>query len=778
MTSNAVTMPSGHVRARGLSNTTNLPACIKPKTMDADIFSQLSSAPAHKQDFGTTEAPPKREPSKALLNDDWRNKWRPGGAKPERVPTESAQKIKGPEVDSKMDKKKLRIDTVMAANVGRDGKANYVRYPGASVDPDFILSAPATKKEYDFAEEEKCLDLESGGETGAGNINPTDALQISIGPKRLVHLNAFTPTIEHGFRHMLSARPLDRPLNDANASIFSQRERSFNASSNYSTKLTGMRSVAAKTSSEVLGHDLTSVQFPAAEIREIKNAKRLQLKRMANWNQVDESIRDSFAQLEAPRTAGLPIEQEREKHSNIRQDGRQAVATMGVLEDPSVQSIQLNGQTRMGASTDSAQRETQERKRFDAILAKLNKSSAPARLVDDPAIISMKPASCITIPGKVAGGTERRLSNDSAISGICAPSPQRAISQKSSTLNPTASEFPFSFEQSQKQQPATFGFGGPSKFNRPSVMGFFEEPMPAAPAPSTYDHNQALLERLANLEVQIEQLSELQALQAQKRAIAQQLNIASSFNGSVAQQFNNPSGFNGSYPQVPMLPPNDINMQLLAARGLLPQPGSVPPMAINMPVYPPSGPGPVSFNPGPMAMVPPPGVFPNANTGFPVPPPPDFAIPHIHGLPSMSNPHIPAPHMPQIPVPAMQDFINGPKPMGPASTPVYIPNGALGPKPVRKPKGPARPGDPAWAKAQQEYEAYLEWRRANDPQYHQQCKERQNKRADRLKSSLHESLDNSAAQPATVEIKPPRSTITTARRNSAIEIKAPEDSRV
>ncbi|KAK2034696.1 hypothetical protein LX32DRAFT_659820 [Colletotrichum zoysiae] len=49
----------------------------------------------------------------------------------------------------------------------------------------------------------------------------------------------------------------------------------------------------------------------------------------------------------------------------------------------------------------------------------------------------------------------------------------------------------------------------------------------------------------------------------------------------------------------------------------------------------------------------------------------------------------------------------------------------IGPRPARKPRVPD-------AFAQQNYEAYIEWRKANEPGYANECKNRQSKRANRL----------------------------------------------
>jgi hypothetical protein len=62
-----------------------------------------------------------------------------------------------------------------------------------------------------------------------------------------------------------------------------------------------------------------------------------------------------------------------------------------------------------------------------------------------------------------------------------------------------------------------------------------------------------------------------------------------------------------------------------------------------------------------------------------------------------------------------------------------LPPAIIGPKPVTRPKGPPRPNDPAWNKKQQEYEAYLEHQRTLNPDFHQECRDRQAKRADRKK---------------------------------------------
>ncbi|KAI1165665.1 hypothetical protein F5B18DRAFT_649614 [Nemania serpens] len=72
-------------------------------------------------------------------------------------------------------------------------------------------------------------------------------------------------------------------------------------------------------------------------------------------------------------------------------------------------------------------------------------------------------------------------------------------------------------------------------------------------------------------------------------------------------------------------------------------------------------------------------------------------------------------------------------PPKPASgTPLWV-KSMFGPKPVSKPDRPFRPGDGVQAMRQQEYEEYLEHLRATDPNYALNCKQRQARRADRLR---------------------------------------------
>ncbi|KAK6074844.1 hypothetical protein SCUP515_06206 [Seiridium cupressi] len=83
-------------------------------------------------------------------------------------------------------------------------------------------------------------------------------------------------------------------------------------------------------------------------------------------------------------------------------------------------------------------------------------------------------------------------------------------------------------------------------------------------------------------------------------------------------------------------------------------------------------------------------------------------------------------------------------------------SGIIGPKPVTKPKGPPRPHDPSWTQQQQAYEQYLEFQRMVNPEYHRECRDRQARRAERKKrESLQGQYKVPEKKSAAIEIKKP-----------------------
>ncbi|EFQ29182.1 uncharacterized protein GLRG_04326 [Colletotrichum graminicola M1.001] len=105
-------------------------------------------------------------------------------------------------------------------------------------------------------------------------------------------------------------------------------------------------------------------------------------------------------------------------------------------------------------------------------------------------------------------------------------------------------------------------------------------------------------------------------------------------------------------------------------------------------------------------------------------PAPDYGRQMANG-PSMPGsgfiPHLNSCFLPEQPsMPNQGNFLNS------NTAPSSVP--CIGPRPARKPRVPD-------AFAQQNYEAYIEWRKANEPGYAHECKDRQSRRAKRLKGA-------------------------------------------
>ncbi|KAL7623319.1 hypothetical protein AAE478_007000 [Parahypoxylon ruwenzoriense] len=378
-------------------------------------FAQTGSAPAHKQEFGPASgkhSAPKL--SEALTNTDWRNNRRmrdgsddsfvvPATAGPEKT---EFQKAGGRDV------KKLTIDTSVANSYG----VRQIR-GGAPIDPDFIRSAPITKKDFKAADDESDSDSEDVQEAPSpwGNANhhaPSSAVN-----KGLVRLETFTPTTRKGFEEMLDWR---KP---------NQEPKTTNRDGERAGVYQLMQLMPLSSAYE---RDLS---FPVSSIQSIKNGKRFGPK---GWDDIDEDVKRELAKLETPRTAGLPMEHLREEYER----GQQALATKSLLDDPAALSVQPEGRHHgtMFSPNSKPGNETGNDPRYTAFLDKINKSSGTNR-----------PRTQSTVDLKATQwNKDRDGRNDgprSKVSGMLLESPDSGISgldelnTKGISLNPLASEF-------------------------------------------------------------------------------------------------------------------------------------------------------------------------------------------------------------------------------------------------------------------------------------------------------------------------------------------------
>ncbi|KAK8071110.1 hypothetical protein PG997_011313 [Apiospora hydei] len=175
------------------------------------------------------------------------------------------------------------------------------------------------------------------------------------------------------------------------------------------------------------------------------------------------------------------------------------------------------------------------------------------------------------------------------------------------------------------------------------------------------------------------------------------------------------AGYEDHMPSIPAGLYNDINAYLLAARDILP-----PAQALG------NATGHAAGLPASIGLQAPIGTQTNLQPNAPFVPQPGMAHFPISQTPTQAaNRH--APILPQ------QPGLAGAQSNGVPRASAY-PHG-FGPTPVSKPKGPPRPDDPRWCKQQMMYEAYLEWQRSTDTNYHKKCKDRQAKRAERQRAS-------------------------------------------
>ncbi|RYP76061.1 hypothetical protein DL770_007279 [Monosporascus sp. CRB-9-2] len=413
-----------------------------------------------------------------------------------------------------------------------------------------------------------------------------------------------------------------------------------------------------------------SSEFPLAEIREVRNSKRFCAKR---FEDLDNSINQSLSALEPPRTTGLPIDMLRQEYER-----------------------------------DQAKKE--EQSRFEALLQKLQarRKSAITCPHSRPSVVDVKPPywtkdtkekepACLVARREPV---QRRPSHDSAISGISIED-----EKKSSSLNPEASEFRI---PSSKGTPAQI----------PSMEKFLE-----------------LSDKVESLKAEL----------AREKLMNENAMLSN------VQLALNPQGYLPVSTGVAQGAAPSNTTQLLPEPPALPQHQTAQPATPQYLAQYPYGTGPLNPTCDPA------GKYSNrarimAPPGLPAP------IQTQQNGVGMSQPYMTTEDV-MASAGAQPIYVHNGLAAGlPASThPITIGSGPidsndisipqrgipstipastypLGPRPVRKPRGPVRQGDARQTMQQQEYEMYLEHKRATDPEYAKACKARQQRRAEKQRA--------------------------------------------
>ncbi|RYP55269.1 hypothetical protein DL768_000024 [Monosporascus sp. mg162] len=643
MSTSGTSKVTSQAKPRGLKINTNLAPGVfhyfsadEKVTQKSGIFAQVATAPAAKQAFSTENCRPATPKIReAMLSTDWRKNCRPQ----DPLPTAPPKKVQCSSDGIKP--KKLHVDTAAANNYGMS------RYRETPIDPEFIHSAPATKQEYGLAykaEDDLNYPIERGQ-----SINTQE-----VDLRHLVRLKEFTPIQREGLKRIWDQ--------DSQA-----QESAPSKDSSSAPPFSPFMIV-----SPVNGIDgFQSIEFPLAEIREVRNSKRFCAKR---FEDLDNSINQSLSALEPPRATGLPIDMLRQEYERD-------------------------------------QAKEKEQSRFEALLQKLQarrKSATTCPHSRRPSVVDVKPPYWAKDakdkePASLVARREpvqRRPSHDSAISGISIED-----EKKPSSLNPEASEFRI---PSSNETPAQI----------PSMEKFLElsgkvESLKAELAREKLINENAILSNIqlalnprgylpvstgvargaapSNTTQLLPEPPALPQHQAAQPATPQYL-AQYPYGTGRSNPTCDPAGKYSNRARI-MAPPGlpapvqtqqngvGTSQPCMATENVMASAGSEPIYVHNgLAAGLPASTYPITIGPGPI----------NSN---------DISIPQ-RGIPSTT----------------------------PAST--Y----PLGPRPVRKPRGPVRQGDARQTMQQQEYEMYLEHKRATDPEYAKACKARQQRRAEKQRA--------------------------------------------
>ena len=570
--------------------------------------------------------------------------------------------------DDEIKPKKPHVDTTSTTSQG-------VRhYRDSPIDPDFIRSAPATKLEFGVVcDNEDDLDYHTGWSQSPDSEDSHH--------KEVVQLESFDSTTD--------AYDIAKRL---------------------------AHTIPAKKSSDsslmVVGpilppRDTSETDFPLAEIEAVKDGKRFHTR---EWNDVDHTLKRSLTNLRAPPlTAGLPTDKLRQEFERLRKK-------------------------------QEAERQKQEdSERFNAFVKKLQKSK-----LDGPqstrraSIIDIKPPYWTKDQNKENEGTatmnQGQINNQRTPSGLTTGDPSidqascdSAISgmsiehdKKSSHLNPTATAFtvpsnaagqlkseisPEAFyalchrlaklesELAIKEKPSPPEETASVHLPVPRVEGHIQAtgPVLEAEGPSLYHQMNSPMPNLPRQFVEQPPIAQFSTQQPYTSTPQHHPH------GQLNQFQGNPMGVMAvPHMGAPVMLQSQQNMPMVH--------GPMRSQSTMTPVGP-------QFVPQPGPQAAPVYVHNQLATSLPAQGP----------VQTWSN---------QVPLSGFSGPQNGnPAPAAPSNHPsAFVP---MGPKPVRKPKGPLKAGD----MQQVQYEAYLEWKRSTDPSYAEECRARQAKRAARQRSS-------------------------------------------
>ncbi|KAI5855018.1 hypothetical protein GGS23DRAFT_472350 [Durotheca rogersii] len=688
---------------------------------------------------------PSPGPSEALMNPDWRNYRRirdlsegssvgPATAGPDRTEFR---------LDSLRDKKKLTVDTTLANIYG------VRRIKESPVDPDFIHSAPLTNKDYSEVDDD--FELVEAEPQYSSSHRMTGALEANA-RNGLVKLQSFTPTTRQGFEEILGWSSHGRDLK-----LPSLQEETAG-----SDQLAQLSPIYAKFNEDF--------SFPTSRIRAVRsNTKRFTPK---EWNAIDEHVKTQLNTLQAPRSARIPSGQLMDDDEQ-----EQAIQTKAFPDDVGARRVHDENH-RQGVmiplkNMESKPGPVEDHDRFQALLDKLHnrRRSQTLTAIKTPSMNNKIEGRDVELPARDLKITSPRSAN--TVLGVSGGDQLK----KSSALNPLASEFCSTSSTSVTYDPLVL-VPRTEEFN--DMLGLSK---------SRVDIESARDRAVdAKSKVSADPLRELLAMVEEMKADLAQIKA----NGSVSQQLSNDTDKRAAQEEL-LLQMSQVesitdhlkglpvqsqlasqqpvpSLQFLGQQlpdtagrnGLLPYLGH---LTQTNPV--PCGTAQQAHNLGAMPRAPenPADVARPAAVHSPVryPPGANAALPQLgftllpgcqysqsmtlqgqnrgysHSPQAQRQASAPFQQAPFRQTPIQQAQIVGPNiqansELRPGTQPLSMHAQAqnmFGPKPIRKPKSQVNPGDPRATMHQQQYEEYLEMKRAADPTYAHLCKQRQARRVQR-----------------------------------------------
>ncbi|KAI1416233.1 hypothetical protein F5Y13DRAFT_177796 [Hypoxylon sp. FL1857] len=721
-----------HANALGLSIHTGSASCDSNSSsatgsQHGDTFTQIATAPAKQRQFKASDKKALAlKESEALANPDWRTNRRAAPRVSRGAPFTAGLENTEFHKASGHPPKKVAIDTSPESLYG------VRRYRITPIDPDFIHSAPITKKDFGPHSEDLDSEYHVQDDEDEETLDTSDIVEQTMdlpdndptAQMSVVKLEPLSSTAVNGLKAGLDYRQL---------SLERQLQEDGKWADKWSCNNIPLMASPVEPSCVQSTHDLN---FPLASVKAIKEPQRFKDR---DWNEVPRGVVKNLTKFAVPLTAGLPPDR-------LRQAYDRSQRALDTTEDPATE--QGDGYEGPDLTPEeSKQQFEKDQARFEALIGKLHKSAAH-RLRG--LAIDIKP------PHWPEKG-KSRVKESSMDSGVGDLNSEPGMSAKlAPTLNPLASEFHFS-SQGVGNPTGQIGYL-PGHQKDITLNATSHDVSPSMGSRSTEkqavtaEDIQTILKSMNELKMEITQLraAPQQPTSLQTLTLQKQLDYMESLADQIHQGMHAPTqptqaaleyGFGqGAYSGVQPYGSYAPSQQQYGQTSAVAQPSQYSAYgtynagpgynngaSFNVPGY--TGPshGGATYN----------GAGLNG-TGFNGP---SHGGPNYNGLgfnvqgSSMPSYNLSGPQLqyPVAPILGPQSLA-GPPNLGPLPLHAQA-QMAFGPKPVRKPRGPPRPGNLRATQQQQDYEQYLEVRRATDPEFARECKERQARRAGRQRAA-------------------------------------------